>query len=631
MKQIYLLFALFLLANTANSQIITFPDPDFKTKLLLADIDMPIAFDQNLAQIKIDSNADGEIQLTEALSVYMLDVQIGDITDITGIEYFTNLVNLQMQFNYLTNTVVDFSALTNLQILNCRACNISSLNVLQCVNLVDLHCGYNEISNLDLTGLSNLELVSCLNNNTLTTLTMQGCSSVTALNTSYCSLTALDVSPCHNLITLDCESNFQLSTLNLKNGADEYLTTTFTDPLPYICQDDSQIAATQLLCPPCNINVYCSAVPGGNYYTINGSVGYDNDTNGCDAEDTTVLGTRFIITNGATSGTFISSSNGQYNLPLTAGNYTITPIVENQASFNVAPSSVNVTFPDQLSPLNQNFCISPIGVLQDLEITVLPTSVARPGFDAEYKIIYKNIGTNTASGYVELAFEDEYMDFISSTPGISGQSTDLLTWDYIDLQPFESREIQIVFNMNTPMEVPALNGGDDVGFASIIYPLLTDSNSYDNHSDLKQFVVNSFDPNDKTCIEGPTITPEMVGKFVHYIIRFENTGTFVAENIVVKDLIDMNKFDIATLIPVNASHSFITNITAGNKVEFVFEDINLPFDDANNDGFVAFKIKTLQSLVLGDTFSNTASIYFDYNYPIITDPAVTTVAIIGCC
>jgi len=31
-------------------------------------------------------------------------------------------------------------------------------------------------------------------------------------------------------------------------------------------------------------------------------------------------------------------------------------------------------------------------------------------------------------------------------------------------------------------------------------------------------------------------------------------------------------------------------------------------------------------LVLGDTFSNEASIYFDYNFPIITEPAVTTVA-----
>ncbi len=52
----------------------------------------------------------------------------------------------------------------------------------------------------------------------------------------------------------------------------------------------------------------------------------------------------------------------------------------------------------------------------------------------------------------------------------------------------------------------------------------------------------------------------------------------------------------------------------------------MPFDDANNDGYVAFKIKTKPSLLTGNTFSNTASIYFDYNFPIVTNTATTTIA-----
>ncbi len=121
----------------------------------------------------------------------------------------------------------------------------------------------------------------------------------------------------------------------------------------------------------------------------------------------------------------------------------------------------------------------------------------------------------------------------------------------------------------------------------------------------------------------------MVGEYVHYIIRFENTGTFAAQNIVVKDIIDSAKFDINTLVPVKGSHEFVTKISDNNKVEFIFEGINLPFDDANNDGFVAFKIKTKSSLVLGDTFSNSANIYFDYNFPIVTNTATTTVQALG--
>ena len=121
----------------------------------------------------------------------------------------------------------------------------------------------------------------------------------------------------------------------------------------------------------------------------------------------------------------------------------------------------------------------------------------------------------------------------------------------------------------------------------------------------------------------------MIGGYVHYLIRFENTGTFAAENVVIKDMIDLSKFDISTMIPTSASHSFVTKISEGNKVEFIFENINLPFDDANNDGYIAFKIKTKPTLVVNDTFTNEANIYFDYNFPIVTNKATSTFKTLG--
>ena len=89
-----------------------------------------------------------------------------------------------------------------------------------------------------------------------------------------------------------------------------------------------------------------------------------------------------------------------------------------------------------------------------------------------------------------------------------------------------------------------------------------------------------------------------------------------------------NKFDITSLKPLYASHDFITRIHQ-NKVEFIFENINLPFDDANNDGYVFFKIKTKANLQINDTFENKASIYFDYNPAIVTNTATTTVGILS--
>jgi uncharacterized repeat protein (TIGR01451 family) len=179
------------------------------------------------------------------------------------------------------------------------------------------------------------------------------------------------------------------------------------------------------------------------------------------------------------------------------------------------------------------------------------------------------------------------------------------------------------------METPAVNNGDRLSFNALITPVTGDEKPVDNSLALRQTVVGSYDPNDKTCLEGDVITPDLIGEYVHYLIRFENTGTYPAENVVVKDLIDLTKFDISTLTPTKASHDYVTKISDGNKVEFIFEKIQLPFDDANNDGYIAFKIKTLPTLVVGDSFTNEANIYFDYNFPILTNKAISTFKTLG--
>ncbi|WP_395042897.1 T9SS type A sorting domain-containing protein [Flavobacterium sp.] len=59
----------------------------------------------------------------------------------------------------------------------------------------------------------------------------------------------------------------------------------------------------------------------------------------------------------------------------------------------------------------------------------------------------------------------------------------------------------------------------------------------------------------------------------------------------------------------------------------VFEDINLAATSGNppvgGHGNVLFKIKSKNDLVVGDSVSKTANIFFDYNAPINTDPTET--------
>jgi Leucine-rich repeat (LRR) protein len=700
MKKIYFLVLVQFILSTTQAQIVTIPNANFKAKLLQASPTNQIASTQTpnntngevTTYVKIDTNNDGEIQVSEALAIKWLSLSSSSISNLTGIESFTNLQFLKCDFNQLTSlnvsgltnlryldfnnnqlpsinviglsnlqslsfnsnqlanldvsglinleslscnsnqlTSLDVSDLINLQYLQCSGNQLPSINVSDLTDLKSLKCGSNLLSSLNVSGLNNLQILWC-DNNQLPSLNLGGLSSLQWLNCGYNQLTSIDISGLSNLQTLGCFNN-QLVTLFVKNGRNEYSNFGNNPTLEYICADDGQLDSIQNQINQygynnCQVNSYCSFTPGGTFYTIQGNNRYDSNSNGCDVNDFNVPNQRFTSTNGTLSGSFISNTSGNYSIPVIAGNHTITPVFENPSYFSVSPATVSVSFPTTASPFTQNFCIAPNGVHLDLEVTILPIVRARPGFDATYKIIYRNKGTQAQSGSLNFAFDDTRLDFVSATPLVSSQATNSLNWNYANLNPFETREITLTLNVNSPMETPAVNGGDVLNYSATIVGA-TDETPADNVFSLNQTVVNSFDPNDKTCLEGITITPSMVGNYVHYVIRFENTGTFAAQNIVVKDMIDTTNFDIASLIPQISSHPFVTRITNTNQVEFVFENINLPFDDANNDGYVAFKIKTKPTLVLGNTFTNTASIYFDYNFPIITNTATTTVAALG--
>ncbi|MCZ8091568.1 T9SS C-terminal target domain-containing protein, partial [Flavobacterium sp.] len=610
MKKHYTFLIILFTVFVGSAQNIDFEDAIFKSVLLSSSPSNQIA--KNLAgnNFKIDTNNDGQISISEALQVGQISFINTNTTSLVGIENFTNLTRLGCNQNQITS--LDVSALVNLTLLDCSSNDITSLNVNGLINLQNLNCQNNLLTSLDLTGLNNLNYINCQSNQ-LSALNLTGKVNLSSLYAGINQLTTLDVSDCYNLFIFGFNVN-PIVSLFVKNGRSQsFLSFNATPTLQYICADDMEMSNLQSLLNTygytnCHMNGYCSFSPGGLFYTINGDSKFDADNSGCDVNDIIFPIQRFTATNGTISGSFISNESGTYSIPLPEGTHTISPVLENPTYFTVSPATATVSFPSATSPFTQDFCVTANGVKNDVEVTIIPIEVARPGFDAEYKIIYKNKGNQVSNGSLNFTFDDAIMDLVSATPVNDNAATNSLSWNYTNLNPFETREIDLVFNINSPMETPAVNGDDVLDYIATIVGA-TDETPNDNTFTLNQTVVNSYDPNDKTCLEGATITPSMVGQYVHYVIRFENTGTFAAENIVVKDMIDTTKFDVSTLIPQHSSHDFFTRIN-GNKVEFIFENINLPFDDANNDGYVAFKIKTKPTLVLGNTFTNSASIYF---------------------
>ena len=440
-----------------------------------------------------------------------------------------------------------------------------------------------------------------------------------------------------NLRLVNIKDGQVLHTESLSGNTFQYFYLSDCPNLEYLCMDNNELSILEntiqnipvfFTGTPINdvvYNTYCSFTPGGDVYYIQGETHLDGNANGCDADDTLVPNLNFNVSGGGATGTFTGASSGDYNIPVGEGMHSVSPIVEHPSYFSVSPTSVTVDFPDDGSLFTQDFCMTPNGSYDDLEVVIIPLEEARPGFDTDYQIVYKNKGTTTLSGDVQLNFDDDLMDFLLASPTVDSQLVGMLSWNYTNLQPFEERSIQLTMNLNTPVDSPPLNNNDVLEYTVTIYPIVGDGSEEDNISILNQTVVNSYDPNDITCLEGTSILTTDVGEYVHYLIRFENTGTASAINVVVKDVIDTNVLDINSIVSLHASHDYQMRVRDTNIVEFIFENINLPFDDATNDGHVLFKIKTVGSLVENDVFTNTAEIYFDFNAPIITNTAQTIV------
>lgn len=602
----------------------------------------------NLSELYIGLGNDPTLDLSNMTNLTVLFCDNSNLTSL-NVSGCTNLFQLVCESNQLTS--LDLSGLTNLnsiyadnnqlQSINLQGLSnltslavgnnlLTTLDVTSCPNLYNLYASMNQLTSVNLTGLTELHS-AYFNYNNLTVLDVSTLTALQYLQCSFNNLATLDISNCPNFISLACTDN-NLETLFMKFGNPSLSISggyplTNNPNLTYVCMDDFRIPGflqyfndngmTNVV-----VNSYCSFVPGGNYNTISGTLTVDNNNNGCDTADGFNPYIRLNITGGLSSGATFTNAAGQYGFYTLAGNFTVSPSLENPAWFNVSPNNANVNFPNANNNSSmQDFCITPNGIHPDLEIVITPVTSARPGFDAVYKIVYRNKGNQTLSqAYgINFFYDDNLMDLVSSSVTPSTAGTGSLSWDYANLRPFDSREITVTFNINAPTDVNPVNINDILTFTTSILPQAGDENTTDNLFIYRDLVSGSYDPNDITCLEGDVVSPTEIGDYLHYMIRFENTGTAEAENIVVSTEINPADFDINSLQLLNASHPMYTRVN-GNIVEFIFEQILL---ESGGHGNVLLKVKSLTSLQQGDNVNKRANIYFDYNYPVATNEAET--------
>lgn len=204
-----------------TTDIISFQDTNFKAYLL-----------ENF-----DTNGDGEISYDEGKAITTINISnySPSITNLSGIEYFSNLTTLDCSYNKISSlnlsnnsalvdlnvshntlTYLNTSGLVALTSIDVSSNKLSSLGVSSAKNLSSLVCSNNQIGELVLSNNKALTYLQCSGNK----LGKLDLTNQTALTELYCrsnKLTLLKANKCTLLTILDCSDN-SLKSLNLSDN-----------------------------------------------------------------------------------------------------------------------------------------------------------------------------------------------------------------------------------------------------------------------------------------------------------------------------------------------------------------------------------------------------------------------------
>ncbi|WP_299438612.1 M4 family metallopeptidase [uncultured Aquimarina sp.] len=161
-----------------------------------------------------DISSDGQVPTSLIEVVANLDVSNQSIADVTGIEDFTDLIDLNVNDNGLTN--LDVSNNGNLQILNFDNNDVVNLVLGTNTILSEVSGRYNQLTTVDVsanTGLTNLNL----RNNTFSTVDVATNTNLRTLNLNETGITSLDVTNNPDLAYLYLSGNSLTSIDFLQN------------------------------------------------------------------------------------------------------------------------------------------------------------------------------------------------------------------------------------------------------------------------------------------------------------------------------------------------------------------------------------------------------------------------------
>ncbi|MEL6804634.1 MAG: PKD domain-containing protein, partial [Bacteroidota bacterium] len=198
-------------------------------------------------------------------------------------------------------------------------------------------------------------------------------------------------------------------------------------------------------------------------------------------------------------------------------------------------------------------------------------------------------------------------------------------WQFGPVPPGAQYVFQLVTLVDTAQSIDS-----SFTFTGVVNPVAGDTTPANNVDTLTAQYVGAYDPNDKQVSPagiGPQgfILPSQ--NKMKYTVRFQNTGTYQATYVVIRDTLDQD-LDALGFQTIASSHPYSLIIEEDSILVFTFANINLPdsaSDPIGSQGFVSYLMPHRGTLDVGTEITNQAAIYFDFNPPIFTNTVKNTI------
>ena len=198
-----ILFILLLGTTTiTKAQFTNIPDVNFETALVY---------------LGYDDVIDGQVLTDHIDTVQFLQLLGYNISDLTGIQDFSDLAVLDVTFNQLTE--IDLSQNTELIELYCNGNQLTSLDVSHNLDLAYLWCEWNQLTELDLSENKHLTVL-LTKGNLLTSLSRLVRMTYLTWIAHLIKIAELDLTQ-NEQLHVDCQFN-SLACINASNGNNKY-------------------------------------------------------------------------------------------------------------------------------------------------------------------------------------------------------------------------------------------------------------------------------------------------------------------------------------------------------------------------------------------------------------------------